>query len=510
MPNQIYLIDTNIVIELEDNHSVNPVFSTFANLAATYEAQILIHEAAYDDVNRDADLARRRISISKLEKFGRLSRPIQPIEDILQRNFGPLLNANDFVDANLLYALDIGAADFLVSEDRRLHRRARRYSRQLGDRVFFVADAVQHLRITFEQRPTLIRNIREVSAHTIRGDDPIFEGMEHDYPDFDAWWSKCVRDRRRCWIIESNNRTIAGIIVRKDENANDTNAVQNGTKILKICTFKVHQDNRGIKLGELLLKQVLWFAQKNTYDLVYLTTFDHQEALIDLIEYYGFVYTANKDGKEKIYEKQLSQDQLTAGTSGDIFETDRKNYPRFVTQSPVRGYIIPILEGYHDVLYPDLRYELPLFSGYNLPVNVNGPGNTIRKVYLCRAASNLGPPGSLLFFYKGQSKYEPSQAVTAIGILEEVTLARSTGELYRLTGGRSVYGDRQLRAWEATTKKPVKVINYLLAAYIDPPIGLDKLREWRVFSGHPPQSITEVRSDSLKVLLARLELGFDT
>ncbi len=510
MPSQIYLIDTNIIIELEDNHPVNPVFSTFTSLASTYEAQILIHESAYDDVNRDTDAARKRISLSKLAKFGNLSGSIQPIDDILRKKFGPLSNANDFVDANLLHALDTGAADFLVSEDRRLHRRARRYSRQLGDRVFFIADAVQHLRITFEPKPTLIRNIREVSAHTIRRDNPIFEGMEHDYPDFSAWWSKCVRDRRRCWIIESHNQTVAGLIVRKDEDENDTDAIQGGTKILKICTFKVHRENRGIKLGELLLKQVLWFAQKNAYDLVYLTTFNSQESLIDLIEYYGFVYTANKDGKERIYEKRLSQGPIDADTSGDIFEIDRKNYPRFVTQSPVRGFIIPILEGYHDVLFPDLQCELSLFSGNSLPLNQGRPGNTIRKVYLCRAASNLGPSGSLLFFYKGQSEYEPSQAVTTIGILEEVTLARSTEELYRLTGGRSVYGEQQLRAWEATTKNPVKVINYLLAAYIDSPIGLDKLRKWGVFSGHPPQSIMQIPNDSLKILLARLELGFET
>ena len=456
MPNQIYLIDTNIVIELEDNHPVNPVFSTFANLAAIYGAQILIHEAAYDDVNRDADLMRRRISLSKLEKFGKLSRSLQSIDDILRRKFGPLSNANDFVDANLLYALDIGAADFLVSEDRKLHRRARRYSRQLGDRVFFVADAVHHLRITFEPRPTLIRNIREVSAHTIRRDDPIFEGMEHDYPDFSVWWSKCVRDRRRCWIVESHNRTIAGLIVRKDENENDTDAIQSGKKILKICTFKVHQENRGIKLGELLLKQVLWFAQKNTYDLVYLTTFDHQESLIDLIEYYGFVYTANKDGRERIYEKQLSQSPVTMDTNRNIFEIDRKNYPRFVTQPPVVGFIIPILESYHDILYPELRHELPLFSEYNLPENANRPGNTIRKVYLCRAVSNLGPPGSLLFFYKGQSVHEPSQAVTAIGVLEEVTLAGSTEELYRLTGGRSVYREQELQSMGGDDDEPGK------------------------------------------------------
>jgi len=37
--------------------------------------------------------------------------------------------------------------------------------------------------------------------------------------------------------------------------------------------IKVKLKFRGEKLGELLLKQILWFAFKNSYDLVYLTTF---------------------------------------------------------------------------------------------------------------------------------------------------------------------------------------------------------------------------------------------
>ena len=47
-------------------------------------------------------------------------------------------------------------------------------------------------------------------------------------------------------------------------------------KILKVCTFKVKPKFRGEKLGELLLKQILWFTQKNAFDLVYLTTFENQ------------------------------------------------------------------------------------------------------------------------------------------------------------------------------------------------------------------------------------------
>jgi hypothetical protein len=47
----------------------------------------------------------------------------------------------------------------------------------------------------------------------------------------------------------------------------------------------VGDDFQGEKFGELLLKQVLWFAQSNFYDLVYLTAFPQQAFLIDLLSY---------------------------------------------------------------------------------------------------------------------------------------------------------------------------------------------------------------------------------
>jgi hypothetical protein len=40
-----------------------------------------------------------------------------------------------------------------------------------------------------------------------------------------------------------------------------------------ICTFKVRNEFQGEKFRELILKQVLWFAQRNKRDLIYVTAF---------------------------------------------------------------------------------------------------------------------------------------------------------------------------------------------------------------------------------------------
>jgi len=221
---------------------------------------------------------------------------------------------------------------------------------------------------------------------------------------------------------------LAGLVVRKDETAADTDATNKAAKILKICTFKVRPEKRGVKLGELLLKKVFWFAQVNNYDLAYITTYKTQVALIDLLEYYGFKNTATKADGELIYEKPFACSALLPAEGISNFEIDRLNYPRFVTQPDIRAFGVPIKEGYHDTLDPDLRNpaQPDLFEALGIGGGPKRPGNTIRKVYLCRAQSGLGPPGSLLVFYKGKSKNPPSQALTAVGIFEESSTATST------------------------------------------------------------------------------------
>jgi hypothetical protein len=122
---------------------------------------------------------------------------------------------------------------------------------------------------------------------------------------------------------------LAGLIVRKDETAANTDATIKAAKILKICTFKVRPEKRGVKLGELLLKKVFWFAQANNYDLAYITTYKNQAALIDLLEYYGFKNTATKSDGELIYEKAFGREALAPVVGVSNFEHDRLNYPRF-------------------------------------------------------------------------------------------------------------------------------------------------------------------------------------
>jgi hypothetical protein len=181
-----YLIDTNVLIGLEDPQEVSPEFASLTQLAAKHGVGVFIHEAARDDLARDSDVRRRRISLSKAGKFPLIRKVRGLTKDALETEFGSLPRPNDVVDATLLHALKLGVADFVVSEDRGLHDRARRHVPELARRVLYVADAVLLLRSTYEAIDVSLPFVEEADAHTIPKSDPIFDSLREGYPDFDA------------------------------------------------------------------------------------------------------------------------------------------------------------------------------------------------------------------------------------------------------------------------------------------------------------------------------------
>jgi ribosomal protein S18 acetylase RimI-like enzyme len=504
-----YLIDTNVFIGLEDHTEVSPNFALLLQLAARFGVSVYVHAAAVDDIRRDRNESRRRVSLSKIHKFPTIEKVMGLDQATLAARYGSLGRPNDIVDAILLHALELGVADFLVTEDQGLHERARRAAATLADRVLYVADAVSLLRTTYEPIKVSLPAIKEVDAHIIPDSDPIFASLRADYSGFDGWWrEKCVKAMRKCWIVIDEG-ALAGLVVRKDEDPSDTYATLPGRKILKVCTFKVRPESRGVKLGELLLKQVLWYGQSNRYDVVYLTAFPNQSTLIDLLEYYGFSHTRDLKNGEHVYEKLLLRDRLLAEAGVSLFATARRNYPRFATGEDVNAYVIPIREEYHEILFPEL-VERRQYSLFQSPADtgMQTPGNTIRKVYLCRAQAHIDQAGALLFFYKGKSAVRPSQSITTVGVFEDMALARSLDELRRLAGGRSVYSDAQLSAMGPSPSRPIKVINFLLSGHIKPVVTLLMLRRYRVFADHPPQSIKHLDASQLRALLRNIVLGF--
>jgi predicted nucleic acid-binding protein len=171
------LIDTNVFIGLEDQKEIAPELAKMLQLCHQNAVHVFVHEAALQDIKRDQDVARRKVSLSKVKKFELLTRVKQPSSADLTARFGAMPKPNDVVDVALLYALDIGAVDFLVTQDQGIHGRAKRCMPPLADRVLTVGDAVAWLRAAFEPTKVILPSIEELPAHAIDPNDDIFDSL---------------------------------------------------------------------------------------------------------------------------------------------------------------------------------------------------------------------------------------------------------------------------------------------------------------------------------------------
>ncbi len=510
-----FLLDTNIILGIEDHHQVDKTFASLTRKISEHNVRVYIDPAVRDDVQRDRDETRRAITLSKLDKFESLKSAGQIFVDRISQQTGAPLRPNDESDIRLLAAIAANAADFLITEDLGLHRRARKAN--LSDRVLTVAEALKFVARQFDATEVILPFISEVKAYEIDRTATIFDTLREDYRDFDNWFEeKCAKEHRDCWVVVVGTE-IAGILILKIEDQNNTDARSPGNKILKICTFKMQPEYRGEKFGEQLLKKALWHAQTNRFDNIYLTAFDKQTALISLLERFGFRKTYTNTGGESVFEKSMIYANIEVPDGSDILELDRAIYPRVVDIPSVRKFLVPILPDYHKVLFPEIAYAkpLPLFGNHRREDLITStgksnrtPGNTIRKIYLCRSPNTNLRPGDIILFYQSKDDdFANSQCVTTLGIVESVHEFSDVESLSTHVARRSVFSREELDAMFQARRTPVKAIDFLLVGHLEPPIALSELISSGAVRNRPPQSIAIVDEAAYQLLKPTLKLG---
>jgi ribosomal protein S18 acetylase RimI-like enzyme len=511
-----FLLDANIFIRMEDPTVVHPSVAALAQKAHLHRVGLYLDEACIEDIRRDPKLERRAATLSKLSKFPVLNQVAHRDTGDQISRFGNISSDNDRCDVLMLDTLDLGIVDFLITEDAGIHSRADRAG--LRDRVLTVQEALAWIQRTFEPREFRLRFIVSRKAHQVSTEDPLFVGLRQDYHGFEEWFSKCRREHRDCWTVEIGGQ-LAGLVIRKDETHAEAQTAHHGPKILKICTLKMKPDYYGEKFGEQLLKKVLWFAQGNHYDLIYLTVFPKHEILIKLLGTFGFEITRKQPNGEFVMERpMLAAEPVSLAEGERALAFDFRGYPRFYDGLQVRKYVIPIKSEFHVVLFPEIaeaRDLLPLFPEHELLVTSKDshertPGNTIRKVYVCRSPTRSLAAGDILLFYLSKADdFRRSQSVTTVGIVEQAQLATSTEELVRRVGRRSVYSRETLEAMKPAPESPVLVIDFLLNGHLNPAIPLDTLLASGVFVGSPSQSIKRIGDNVYRPLNVASQISFE-
>lgn len=454
------LIDTNILIHLEDHKVISDTFAKFYQLAHSNKCDLYYHPACLQDIRKDNDTDRRSITLSKFNKYTQMPDPAAPTAE-----FTELVGEkkdNDQIDNAQLFQVYKGYIDYFVTEDQGLHRKAEKTD--LRGKVMPVADALNLLQekytLIIPQHPL----IQECSTREIESElsDNFFNSLREGYNGFDTWFiEKCAKQNRHCYMLRVDNK-ISAILIFHLEKSTDHHLPGINNDAMKMCTLKVAETVFGYRLGELFLNKMFDMCTRSKINHLYLTVFPHHTHLIALLEKYGFVKNEfeNKDGvKELRMIKSLIKDDYKS-TPQAI-----KAHPFYSDGADINKFVVPIEPKFYNTLFKDGGFrQKNLFDDTAEALN-EIQGNTISKAYLCKSKRKNMKPGDLLFFYGSKT----IKSIEPVGVLDEVIYTKDIDEIKRLVKRKTVYSDADLEQM-AGAKTAVTVLIFRLIYYLEKPV----------------------------------------
>jgi len=491
-----FLLDTNEIIPAEPFRDTAAVdIAALLSRCMQYGHRVVVHPANRDDLNRVKDDAERAQKLAALLKYPMLQE--SPITDTLTALAGPSLDgSNDHRDLRLLAAVESGAATYLVTEDRRLRRRANRA--QLGPALASLQEALELLDQLHPTDAVPPKTVRLMEAYTVDYTQEIFDSLREDYPEFDIWFkTKVATDApgRRCWVVVDENGRYDAIALLKivDRHPDHEGAAT------KLSTFKVSAHRAGEKVGELLLRAVLeWCAgQPDVHELFVEVREDPSKAaLVRFLEQFGFRRTlaATKANGDVTYLKSVDPPA----------RSDLKPYQFHVAFGPpaihpdAHAFVIPIKPHWYQGLFPDS----PTFGSFGAQTlgGLGAPptpfGNAIRKAYLCHSPTKLIPQGSTLLFYRsGDTTHGASSsgAVQAIGVVERTMRTAQAERILSFVGRRTVYSAEDVVGMCQGGHNVLATL-FRHDHFLSQPWSLRELIAASVLNG-APQSVTRIKSE---------------
>lgn len=463
------LIDTNILIHLEDNQVISDVFAKFYQLAILNKCDLYYHPFCLKDVKRDKDSERQQITISKLQKYIPMPDPALPSEEFI--SIVGQKKENDEVDNNQLYQVVKGYVEYFITEDKGIHTKAIKLNVHRK-----VLSIVQGLKLLHEQFNLVIPQhpvLKECSIRDIENEitDTFFDSLRDGYPEFNDWFSKCVRENRRCYILRVDGQ-ISAILIYHKEKASSHNLPSIFNDAMKMCTFKVAETAFGFRLGELFLSKMFDYCVKDKINHLYLTVYPQHKHLIQLLEKYGFVKSVYRNDEFRMI-KSLNKSEYLSSPQAIA------SHPFYSDAGIINKFVIPIDPKYYITLFKDGSFRRPtLFDETNDSLN-EIEGNTISKAYICKSKRKSMKSGDLLFFYGSQN----IKSIEPVGVLDEVVYTRDLEEIKSLVRRKTVYSINDLETL-VKGKRDVTILIFRLVHYLPSPIKHNEIKTLESYSNN--------------------------
>ena len=169
------LIDTNIFISREADRVVSSDLVGLLGILNGLKTELLVHPFSVTELKNDKDEKRREVNLSKIRAYSVLDNPPNPSTDLQYCEFvGDPKSEHDRIDNAILFCVYRNAVDFLLTEDREIHKKAQNLG--IEDRVFLVSEAIEFFnrlippKVQLFTPPALVEDY----VYNLNIEDPIF------------------------------------------------------------------------------------------------------------------------------------------------------------------------------------------------------------------------------------------------------------------------------------------------------------------------------------------------
>ncbi|MDR2515235.1 MAG: hypothetical protein LBD02_08560 [Christensenellaceae bacterium] len=405
---------------------------------------------------------------------------------------------NDRIDTALLNEVFQKRVDMLITEDKKLRRKAERLG--LSHKVLSINALIAF--VTAEN-PNLVEYRALAVKKRLMGEidvnNEFFDSLREAYTGFNDWFAKKCNDE--AYLCQDDTGRILGFLYLKTEdrceNYSDIAPSFTPKKRLKVGTFKV--DATGFRLGERFIKIIFDNAVERKVDEIYVTLFENREdlaTLSNLLTRWGFLHFGIKFSTgESVLVKEISlyNPLLSA----------KENFPNLLYNK--QKFILPIYPQYHTSLLPDsiLNTENEVDFLAKEPQRY-----ALQKVYISWGQERNINPGDIVLFYRtgdaGTSK-KYSSVLTTIAIVDEIQTgfnSRNKEDFLCHCQNRSVFSLDELNSFWDNHRYNLMILKFIyIKSLVHRPI-LGFLWDKNIVPApNGPRPFTRISNDQFEMIL---------
>jgi predicted nucleic acid-binding protein len=489
------LLDTNIVIHRETAKVVEQDIGLLYRWLDKGKYTKVLHPITFEEIEKFGNAEVVRSFLAKMESYERIKLSSRMDPQVQELSDKTDKDENDRNDSHLLNEVFVGRVDILITQDRKMHRKAAEMG--ISDRVFNINSFLEKV---VTENPTLVDyrvlNVKKKRFGELDINDPFFESFKIDYPGFKKWFIQKTDEYAYVSMNTEANRVLSFLYLKSEDQSEsyaDITPPFESRKRLKIGTFKVISN--GFRLGERFLKIIFDNALERKVDEIYVTIFDRtdeQKQLIQLLEQWGF-YQHGQKGKELVFIRPFNR-MVNYGNLRYSFPfVGLKGQPLLVAIKPE----------YHTELLPDSILRTESSADYTEGVSHR---NAINKVFVSRAIEKNVKSGDILIFYRTGGLHR--SVITTIGLVEEVVdKFEDKQDFIRQCLKRSVYSEEKLsEIWDYNRTAPF-IVRFLYVYSFPKRINMATLINHGILSGvdDAPRGFKPISKEQFRTILKLTE-----